>query len=353
MRDRPRPDVEESRRRWARLAELIAEADLRGLRVLDAEELDEFARLYRQAVADLATARSRGRDHRTIGYLNDLVGRAAGLIYGGRARRRIRPVRFFFGDIPRTFRKTWHFTAAAFLASVLPALAVYMASAVNPAWADALFMEGLAELVQDFLSRDVPPGQYFADAQSLIGADNLSGAILVNNVKVSLGAFALGITAGLGTLYMMIYNGLMLGAFTGVFAHHGRLIDGIGIIAPHGFLELTAIFMCGGAGFLMGWALISPGDRLRLDALGEAARTAVVLLAGALVMIGVAAVIEGFVSPQTTGVLAANDTRIMVGLVVWLVAGVWLLMGDRLVAGYIGPPDEDAAQSRPARFTVR
>ncbi|MGC9317704.1 MAG: stage II sporulation protein M [Armatimonadota bacterium] len=347
------PEAAQPRRRWARLAELIAEADLRGLRVLDAAELDEFARLYRQAVADLASARSRGRDERTVSYLNDLVGRAAGLIYGGRARRRIHPLRFFLGDIPRTFRGTWRFTAAAFLASVLPALVVYLASVVNPAWADALFMEGMTELVQDFLSRDVPPGQYFGDSQSLIGADNLSGHILVNNIKVSLGAFALGITAGLGTLYLMIFNGLMLGAFMGVFAHHGRLMDGIGIIAPHGFLELSAIFMCGGAGFLMGWALIDPGDRLRLEALGEAARTAVVLLGGALAMIGVAAVIEGFVSPQTTGMLAANESRIMVGLVVWLVACAWLLAGDRLVARHADSPDEDAAQSSPARLTVR
>jgi uncharacterized membrane protein SpoIIM required for sporulation len=155
----------------------------------------------------------------------------------------------------------------------------------------------------------------------------MSGWIAVNNIKVALTAFALGVTLGLGTLYILANTGLMLGAFIGVGAYHGRLMDMIGIVAPHGFLELSAIFICGGAGLMMGWALIAPGDRPRTAALSDAAKRAVILLAGAVAMLAVAAAIEGFLSPQATGLLQTNGPRILFGFTTWLAACAWLLMG--------------------------
>lgn len=327
--NRANQTADDDRARWARLAELIARADRRGLKALDPPELDEFARLYRRAVADLAAARAHERDDRVVSYLNGLVGRAAGLIYGGRTRRRLNPRQFFLATIPRTFRATWQYTAVAFAVFALPALVTYLLAATNPAWGDALFSPGLSALVEGFIEREVPPGQYFADIQSVIGADNLSGYIAVNNIRVALTAFALGITLGLGTLYILASTGFMVGAFVGVGAYHGRLADMIGIIAPHGFLELSAIFICGGGGLMMGWALIAPGDRPRGAALSEAARRAVVLLAGAVVMLAIAAAIEGYISPQARGLLQTNGPRLLFGFATWLLATVWLLLGDR------------------------
>lgn len=334
--------AQDDRERWARLADLIATADRRGLRSLEPDELEEFARLYRRAVSDLAAARARDRDERVANYLNRLVGRAAGLIYGGRPRRRLDPREFFLVTIPRTFRANWSYTAVAFAVFALPALLTYLLASANPAWGDALFSPGLSSLVEAFIEREVPPGQYFADIQSVIGADNLSAWIAVNNIRVALAAFALGITLGLGTLYILINTGFMVGAFIGVGAYHERLADMIGIIAPHGFLELTAIFICGGAGLMMGWAVIAPGDRLRSAALSDAARKAVVLLAGAVVMLAVAAAIEGFISPQARGLMQTNGPRLLFGFTTWIVAAAWLLLGDRL-AGRTAA--EDAAHS--------
>ncbi|MGD9495333.1 MAG: stage II sporulation protein M [Armatimonadota bacterium] len=335
--DDRRDVVSEQRRRWLRLAELIGIADRDGIGALHPDELDELARLYRRATADLAAAQARGRDQRLIAYLNGLAGRAAGLIYGGRTRRRLHPREFFLATIPRTFRRTFAYTATAFAVFALPALAAYLAAAANPAWADALFRPGLADLVESFLARDVPPGQYFADAQGLMGADQLSGYILVNNLRVALLAFALGITAGLGCLYVLAGNGLMLGCFLGVFAHHGYLLDPIGIVAPHGFLELSAIFIAGGAGLMIGWAIIDPGDRPRAEALVAAARQAIVLVAGALAILGVAAIIEGFVSPQATGVLRSNEARILAGGTAWLAMCAWLLLGGQGATATVAP----------------
>ena len=314
----------EDRQRWTRLAELIAIADRDGMRALHPRELDEFVRLYRCATADLAVARARDRDQRLIAYLNGLVGRAAGLIYGGHVRRRLDPREFFAVTIPRTFRRRGAYVAIAFAIFAVPALVAFAVTAADPAWADALFSPNLREVVEEFLARDVPAGQYFADSQSLVGADNLSGAILVNNLRVALMSFAYGITACLGTLYVLAGNGLMVGALLGLGAHHGRFADILAIIAPHGFLELSAIFMAGGAGLMIGWALIDPGDRRRVDALSAAAGEAVIVLMGALLTLGVAALIEGFVSPQTTGVLQSNGLRVLVGFTAWLGLCAWL-----------------------------
>jgi len=321
--------AEQTRERWARLAALIERADRPGLKALEPEELDEFARLYRRAVADLAAARARSGDERLLRYLNNLVGRAHGLLYGGRARRRLNLRGFFLVSIPQTFRDGWRFTVLSAVVFLLPALVTWGLAADNPAWADALFRPGMAEMVQDFLARDVPAGQWFADSQSVVGADTLSGHIFVNNATISLAAFALGITAGIGTLWLLFSNGLMLGAMLGIFAHHGRLIDFLGMVGPHGVLEIFAIIVSGGAGLTIGWALIDPGDRPRAQALAEAAGKAVRLVAGVVVMLAVAAAIEGFLSPQTTGLLQANEPRVMLGVAVWLAAMLWLLTSGR------------------------
>ncbi|MGI5816805.1 MAG: stage II sporulation protein M [Armatimonadota bacterium] len=343
--DGPGESSEDARARWARLAALIERADRPGLRALAPEELDEFGRLYRRAVTDLASARSRSGDERLVRYLNNLVGRAHGLLYGGRARRRLNPRRFFLATIPRTFRESWRFTALSAAVFLLPSLVTYVLAASNPAWADALFRPGMSEMVQDFLARDVPAGQWYADSQSIIGADTLSGHIFINNATISLAAFALGITAGLGTLYLLFSNGLMLGAFLGVFAHHDRLADLFGMVAPHGVLEIFAIIVSGGAGLMIGWALIDPGDRPRREAVAQAAGRAVRLVAGVVAMLAVAAAIEGFLSPQTSGLLQANEPRVILGLVAWLAALAWLLAGDRLA----GAEKHTRARPRPLR----
>jgi uncharacterized membrane protein SpoIIM required for sporulation len=319
--------ADDARERWTRLAEMIERTDRPGLKALAPEELDDFARLYRQAASDLAAARSRSADERLIRYLNNLVGRAHGLLYGGQTRRRLNPKRFFLATLPRTFRATWRFTALSAAIFLLPALVTYVLAAANPAWGDALFNPTLSQTIEEFLSRDVAVGQWYADSQSVIGADALSGHIFVNNATISLAAFALGITAGLGTLYLLFSNGLMLGAFLGVFAHHDRLMDIFGMVAPHGVLEIFAIIVSGGAGLTVGWALIDPGDRPRGRAVAEAAGEAVRLVAGVVTMLAIAAAVEGFLSPQTTGLLEGNEPRVLFGTVLWLAAMVWLLTG--------------------------
>lgn len=320
--------VERGKPRWERLIALLDAASRDGLRSFSAARLDELTRLYRQATSDLAQARTRRHDPRLVAYLNDLVGRAAGLIYGGRRRRRLHLGEFFFERVPQTFRRTLVYTGVAFGIFASASLVAYQAAAVNPAWADALFGQRLREVVEGFLENEQPSGTYFEDAQAVLGADQLSGYLASNNIKVALYAFAWGIALGLGTLYILMANGLMLGGFLGVGAYHERVGDLVAIVAPHGVLELSAIFISAGAGLMLGWSLIDPGDRPRVEALSAAARDAIVLVLACLPIIGVAAAIEGFLSPQSTNLLRANEPRIAFGAMTGALLYAYLFFGD-------------------------
>ncbi len=331
----PAPSLtREGPERWQRLAELLQAASAHGVASLQPGELDELARLYRRAASDLARAQTRPLDPALVRYLNDLVGRAAGLIYGAQRQRRLAPATFFLRTVPLTFRAHVGYTLAAALIFAVGTVLAVALTGTDPAWGEIFLGRGPGASVEEFLAQDLPAGGWFADPQAALGADQLSGYILINNTKVALAAFALGISFCLGTLWLLLRNGLMLGGFLGMGAHYHRLGDLLAVVAPHGVLELSAIFICGGAGLMLGWALVSPGDRLRIEALGEAARPAVRLVLGCLPLFMLAALIEGVLSPQTSGLLRGNEPRLALGAVTGLGLLAWLLLGDRLVRGH-------------------
>ena len=125
----------------------------------------------------------------------------------------------------------------------------------------------------------------------------ISSAIMTNNIQVGFLAFAFGITLGLGTLYILAMNGMLLGALAALFAKHGYLYQFSALILPHGFMELTAVFICGGAGILLGYSLVDPGDLSRNDSLVLGGKDAVKLVFGVIPLFVAAAAIEGFVTP--------------------------------------------------------
>jgi uncharacterized membrane protein SpoIIM required for sporulation len=120
---------------------------------------------------------------------------------------------------------------------------------------------------------------------------------MVNNIYVSALAFALGITFGLGTVYMLAMNGFLLGALASLFAGYGKSLFFWSLILPHGILELTAIFIAGGAGLRIGYSLIRPGAFRRKDALITAARSSLSLMGLVVLLLIAAALIEGYFTP--------------------------------------------------------
>jgi uncharacterized membrane protein SpoIIM required for sporulation len=289
-----RPDDFIARRRgsWERLDELLRRAGA-GVAGLSADELRELGRLYRQAAADLAVARRDLPGHAVVTFLNALVARGHSAVYresgaGGAARVR----GFFAADLPRAFRATWPATLAAFLMFLLPAVAAFIVTYNDPSLAGAL-VPGANQIVEQ-----VQAGEEWWLRINEQGQASSSAEIMTNNVGVAFRAFAGGATLGIYTLYVLVNNGLLLGVVAGA-AQRFDFADNLwGFVAAHGVVELSVIFIAGGAGLQLGWAVLRPGLLTRRAALVVAARRALLLILGCVPLLVIAGLIEGFISPS-------------------------------------------------------
>lgn len=272
---------------WKRLAHATARGR-RGLANLSGVEIEDVLRLYQRAAANLAEVRTRYHDPRLTQYLNGIVARAHGAIYSVRPRT--------IGGFVRLFGSRYRDALRRARPCVIVAAAVlFGVAALTQLWV-AGSREAQAGLLppvaQEALRRAA--GEPAFDLPSA----TVSTFILVNNVQVAFLAFALGVGLGIGTLYVLVQNAVLLGALAGAYQSVGRSGDFWSLVLPHGLLELTAISIAAGAGLWMGWSLIDPGDRRRAEALAVASRDAVTVLVGVIPAFVVAAFIEGFITPS-------------------------------------------------------
>ncbi len=317
--------VEQHRATWERLQAILDAIDTRGFRRLSREQLDQFAGLYRQAVAHLAQARTQGEDLRVVRYLNELVARAHGRIYRRRGRH-VKIGEFFLETFPRTFRRTLWYTVVAAVVMYGAAALAYGAVRADPELARYLFDENFVRYMENFLERKDAAERYFQERTSGAGGAELSTFLMRHNVEIAFLTFAGGVTGGVLSLYLLMSNGLMLGVFLAMAANHGHGLGFWAILAPHGVAELSAICIAGGAALRMAYPLIDPGDLRRVEAFVQGAREAAVLILGTIPLFVGAGVIEGFVAPSNLdwpsrfGVAALSG-----GLML-----VYLFFGDRL-----------------------
>jgi len=311
---------------WDRLTALLLKAEQSGLRAFTTAELREFSRLYRSASSDLSLARARGREDLAL-YLNQLVARTHAQIYSRPPRRQPELWRFFAQVAPQTFRACLPFWLLSLALLIGGGAVGYLTTRQDPAWAEVFIGRQMRAVMSDFLTAKTPPGQYFTPTASIFGGGGFSTLLMINNIQVALMCFAFGISFGTGTFYLLLRNALMLGGALGLGAFHGKLLLMGAVVAPHGFVEISAVVIAGAAGFRLGWALISPGDMLRRDALRVAGRQAGQLALATIPMFIFAGLVEGLVSPIHTGPLASIPFRIGFGIVSGLVLHGWLLLG--------------------------
>ena len=272
--------------KWKRLEELTARVSRLRLNNLSGQEVREFGRLYRRTAADLAIAREEVRDQRLINYLNHLVGRAHGAIYRSESSGFGVFLSFFRYEFPAVFRKTFPYTLASFLTLMLPFTFALVLS---------LYDDGFADRVAPQLKQSIAAHQNWTEAVNK--ANPLASTqIQTNNITVTFIAFAGGVTCGVLTLLVLVQNGILIGMVVGLCIKY-KFWDIPIFMSAHGVIELTAIFISGGAGYLIGKALLMPGDLRRIDALVTNGMLAVKLIMGCVPMLIVAGLIEGFVSP--------------------------------------------------------
>jgi uncharacterized membrane protein SpoIIM required for sporulation len=276
------------RARWEALKALLDRAGSDPRR-LEAAEIEQLSQLYRQVVSDLALARRDFPRDQVVEYLNGLAARAYPLVYRAPVGSWRRLGHFFLHDFPAQYRASGWFVLASFLLFALPALAGFLVVQNDPLLAEQILPSGLTRVVREGrLWTDIPYDQRPAAASM----------IATNNIQVSMQAFAGGILLGMLTVYVLVLNGLMFGsivAYTRLYGLDDRLAA---FISPHGYLELTVVFIAGGAGLRLAWAIIRPGLLSRRDAVVQAGREAIVLVIGAAPILLVAGLIEGFISPS-------------------------------------------------------
>ena len=273
-------------RKWKRLEELTTRVSRFRLTGLSGEEVREFGRLYRRTAADLAIAREEVRDQRLVNYLNHLVARAHGAIYRSESSGFGVFVSFFRYEFPSVFRKTFRYTVISFAVFALSAAFAYAA---------CFFDESFADRVDPGLREAIASHTNWTEAVNR--ANPLaSTSIQANNITVTFVTFAGGLLGGLGTLFALFRNGMLLGTVFGLCIRY-RFWEIPIFIAAHGVIELTAIFIAGGAGLLVGKALLIPGDMRRIDALVTNGLVAIKLILGCIPMLLIAGLIEGFISP--------------------------------------------------------
>jgi uncharacterized membrane protein SpoIIM required for sporulation len=271
---------------WKRLEDLTTRASRFRLSNLSGKEVREFGQLYRRTAADLAIAREEVRDQRLVNYLNHLVGRAHGAIYRSASSGFGVFITFFRYEFPAVFRKTFSYTATASL--------IFISASIFAATA-SLLDEGFANRISPKARQDIANHHNWTD--DVNGINPLaSTSIQQNNITVTFYAFAGGVTAGIFTVLVLIQNGLLLGMILSLSFKY-RFWEIPIFVSAHGVIELTAIFIAGGAGLLIGKSLLMPGDLRRIDALVENGRLAIKLILGCIPMLLIAGLIEGFISP--------------------------------------------------------
>lgn len=303
--------VDENKSNWKRLEELLAKTEgVSGLRGLPRAEVRELGELYRRAATDLAIARAETRDTKLINYLNSLVIRSHGKIYRAEGQGLNLVWDFFSKDFPQTFRKNWRFVATAF--GVMFCFAVLSFGLV---YNDLAFAEAIG--VGDVRYMVETKTQWWLN---LNDANQVGSAFLfTHNIQVALTAFALGALLCIGSLIILAFNGLHFG---GVLAVCYKLDPSFGnalvsFMIGHGVIELSCIFIAGGAGMMIGYAIIDPGNLSRSAALKQKGIEAVRLVIGCAVILVLAGIIEGFLSPSNLPVWIKYGTGITTGIAMY------------------------------------
>jgi uncharacterized membrane protein SpoIIM required for sporulation len=275
---------------WQRLEDLLKLLDTATLKRLRREEVRELGRIYRRTASDLAIARAESRDPRLVNYLNSLVIRAHGRIYRAESHGWKRILHFFTRELPQTFRRTWRYTLLSFSVFAIFAVFGFIGTRNDPEFSELV---GVDPTFREMNIETKTRWWETLNNQNQVGAS----AIITNNIQVTIYTFAFGALCGIGTLFYLAYNGANIASVLALTYRAGFGNDLMTFMVGHGVIELSCIFISGGAGLLIGSAMIMPGNMTRADALKTRGMEAVRLMMGVAVLLCVAGIIEGFISP--------------------------------------------------------
>jgi uncharacterized membrane protein SpoIIM required for sporulation len=302
---------------WRELEELLGRAERRGgIRNLTLAQLGRLPMLYFATLSSLSVARNISLDRNLLAYLESLCSRAYLVVYGVRASFWGAIADFFGARLPQAVRAIWAAVALSLLAMLAGTAAGYGLTIADSDWfysfVDVELAGGRTPTASTESLRSVLFDGEEADVEELSA---FSTFLFTHNARIGMLCFALGFALGVPTIFLLIQNGLMLGAFVALYASRGLGVELLGWLLIHGVTELLAIVLCGGAGLMLGYAVAFPGERSRLANLATHGRKSAVVVMGAVFMFLVAGLLEGL------GRQLIDDTQTR-----WSIAGASLLI---------------------------
>jgi uncharacterized membrane protein SpoIIM required for sporulation len=306
--------IETRQQQWDRLQDLLNQCGNRGISNLTRAELRELGLLYRQIAADLSILRQDPTGANYSRYLNQLLGRAHSIIYSGKKTSLLSIFRFFARQWPQVVwrHRTYLFFSTAVF--VLCGMAGALLTIQNPDFAMKVLGPNMLDSIE----------KHEMWTHSIVSVKPLaSSSIATNNLTVSFTTFALGVTAGIGTLWLIAFNGLLIGVVGAACGSHGMSYSLWSFVVGHGSLEIPAILIAGAAGLRLGTGLLFPGHLSRRESLRLAGTESVKLELGTIPLLLFAAVIEGFISPTDLPV----ELKFALGATLFAALLLWVLSG--------------------------
>ncbi len=302
--------IDDRKDNWRRLEDLLGLLRGTSLKGLSKIEVREFGELYRRAATDLAIARAETRDPKLINYLNSLVIRAHGKIYRAEGEGAGIIRKFFLHEFPATFRRSLPYFGIAFGVFAFFAIGSFLMCYYDPEFASLLGLDRYRTAAQT-------NQMWWLEINRANQIE--SSGILTNNIQVSIYAFALGALFGVGAFYVLMFNGLSIGGVVGVCykanpAFGNELVT---FMVGHGVIEMSCIFMAAGAGMMIGYSIINPGDLSRAQALKKKGLDAAKIVVGCACLLVIAGLIEGFLSPSPLPASLKFGTGILSGVVMY------------------------------------
>ncbi len=277
---------------WEQLVVLLEQSE-KNIQRLTPQQIQTLGQLYRAAASDLALAQRDFPTHPVTQYLNQLVARTHAQIYREQPFTSKRLIHFVTAGFPRCYRESWRFILAASLIMVLAAIFSTIAVYQRPEMARWLLPAGSDRLIQYIENHQLWTDEIEASDQAYVSA-----SVMTNNIQVAFLAYGGGILAGIPTVWAMFLNGMMVGSITGLTLRYGLAFQIWTFMIGHGVIELSVIGIAGGSGLMLGWGVVHPGLLRRRDAIVLAAHKVIRLLVGSAMLLVIAGLIEGFISPS-------------------------------------------------------
>lgn len=300
---------------WERLDRLITRIEKRSIGALSDDDLLSLPLLYRTTLSSLSVARDTSLDRALVTYLEQLSTRAYFQIYGVQTSLPRQIGSFLARGWPQAARALWRETLVCVVLTLASAIVAFLLVRSDPTWFFGIIPEGLAHGRDPSASAEALRATLYDRQESMLMT--FATYLFTHNSQVAIFAFALGFAFAMPTVLLIIYNGLTLGAFFAIFASKGLAANFAGWLMIHGTTELLAIFIAGAAGLRIGSAVAFPGREARMNAAVRAGRSAATAVAGAVVMLAVAGLLEG-IGRQT---IVDDGVRYLIGTV--MLAG-WL-----------------------------